>query len=211
LFLLISEYHKTSNTFIILNKNYFFTNFFMKTKKQKKAFTLIELLVSISLISILAIWISSIDYNRLNNKAKLDIFTNEIKTHFERVRNNALSWKWIWTDLNVPEKWRIEYSLSNSWKIISKTLSWTNYWLDYENINFNNLYEITNLDCLNLNQLNLENINSWTWIIEFSWINISLTWSCTNSSSKILELTIKSKSDEKILQLNTMNWLAEIK
>lgn len=208
MFLLIYEYHKINNTIIILNKNYFFTNFFMKTKKQKKAFTLIELLVRITLISILAIWISSVDYNRLNNKAKLDMFTNEIKTHFERVRNNALSGKWIWANLNVPEKWKIEYSLANSWTIISQTYNWTS-WENYEDIDFKNLYEIWNWRCLDLNQLNPENISTWTWIIEFSWINISLTWSCSNNS-KILELTIKSKADSKILQFNTMNWLAEI-
>jgi len=64
----------------------------MNLEKIKKAFTLIELLVWISVMSIIILWVTSIDYNRLSQDQKLDIFTNDVKSNFERIRNNSLAW-----------------------------------------------------------------------------------------------------------------------
>jgi hypothetical protein len=38
---------------------------------------------------------------------------------------------------------------------------------------------------------------------------MSLSWSC-DSTTKILEVTIKRKADTKKIQINTLNWLIEI-
>lgn len=178
----------------------------------KKAFTLTELLVWITIISILLLWVSSINFNRLNTKQKLEIFTNNIRANFENIRNNSLTWKWIWSNLDVPKNWKIEYSVNNSWTIISSSsLDWTN-WDIFDQIRFENLYEISKIKCLKIDWTEDSSLDnpSQTWTIDFSWVNITLWWDCPNSS-KILELTVKNQTDTKILEINTLNWLITTK
>jgi prepilin-type N-terminal cleavage/methylation domain-containing protein len=184
----------------------------MFSGKIKKAFTLIELLVWIAIISILIIWATSIDYNRLSNKQKLELFTNSIKSNFETIRNSSLAWKWIWPTLEIPKKWKIDYSNTNSWTIISSiSLDW-NIWTNNEKIKFDPWYYISQIKCFQLDWLTEDDeIISWTWTIEFEWINITLAWDCNANTSKILELSIKNNTDTKKIQFNTLNWLAEIK
>ncbi len=179
----------------------------MYSKKIKKAFTLIELLVWITLITILALWATNLNFNRLNTKQELDIFVNKIKSNYETIRNSSMSWKWVWTDLILPEKWKIEYSLANSWTILNSSLSWS-IWTPY-NLTplFKKWFSISQIRCLQLDLSTSTTTNTWT--IEFIWSNISLTWSCT-TPYKILELTIKNKYEEDILLINALNWLSEI-
>lgn len=179
-------------------------------KEKNKAFTIIELMIWITLISILIIWSTSIDFNSLSIKQKLEIFTNSIKSEYESTRNNALIWKWIWTDLIVPEKWRIEYSKSNSWTIITSTYDWIN-WNKIDNILFEEWYYISKISCLELDETLNNEIDTWTWIVEFNWSNISLSWDCTNQKSKILELEFTFKAEKNTLTINSLNWLIEKK
>ena len=188
----------------------------MFTKINKNWFTIVELLVWIALIGIIILWATSIDYNRLNNKQKLEIFTNQIKSNFERVRNNSLAWKWIWANLEIPDKWTIEYSKSNSWTIVSNSYTWTNI-TEFENILFQNGFYISSIKCWLINEEPSsynELDETWTGIIEFSWNNINLLFdwdfNC-DSNDKILELDINFKTDKKTLNLNILNWLAEVK
>ena len=180
------------------------------------AFTLIELLVWIWIITLIIIWTSSIDYNRLNSKQKLEIFTNNIKSDFETIRNNSLTWRWIiiWSDLKIPEKWKIEYSENNSWTIIASIYDWIN-WEKYNEIKFENWYEIWNIQCWLLNGTSLDDLDdSWTWVIEFNWsnLNLSLEWDFNcDPNDKILHLIIKNNINSEILEINTINWLIEIK
>lgn len=181
-------------------------------KDTKIAFTLIELLVAITIITIMALWVSSLDFNRLSWKQKLEIFTNNVKTNYESIRNNALSWKWIWNNLDIPKKWKIDFSKSNSWTIItSYSNDWT-IWNTYNNTSFQNSYQILSIRCLK-NNWTLDNVlNTWTWTIELSWINTTLWWDCSNNTSKILEITFRNKTyDTKKLEINTLNWLVSTK
>jgi prepilin-type N-terminal cleavage/methylation domain-containing protein len=57
---------------------------------EKKAFTLIELLVVIALVSILTLAITNINWNSLNDKQHIDIFSKNIVSSFEEIRNNSL-------------------------------------------------------------------------------------------------------------------------
>jgi prepilin-type N-terminal cleavage/methylation domain-containing protein len=184
----------------------------MNSTKIKQAFTLIELLVWIAILSIIVLWASNMNFNRLNTKQELDIFTNNIKSNFEMIRNSSLSWKWIWTDLDLPEKWKIEYSTSNSWTIINHTtFDWDNWSpLDMAPI-FKTGFSISKIRCLLLNWDEEYDIITWTWEIVFVWSNMTLWWDCNPDTAKILELTIKNKAEAETLLLNTLNWLVEIK
>lgn len=182
--------------------------------KVNKAFTLIELLVAITILTIIILGASSLDYNRLSMDQKLEIFTNDIKSDFERIRNNSLSWKWIlsWATLEIPKKWTIDYSTSNSWTIISKYYNWTDE-IIFNNTIFPPKYYIFEVNCLELNWtpwVNSPLTLAETGSIIFEWSNITLDWSC-DSSTKILELNIKNNTDSKNIQINTLNWLVQIK
>ena len=184
----------------------------MHFNKIKKAFTLIELLVGMSILTIIILWTTSIDYNRINNKQQLEFFTYSIKTNFETIRNSTLAWKWIWVNLDIPEKWKIEYSKTNSWMIQSSSYNGST-WEIQENLFFKPGFSISKIYCLDINWDNSWEIFTWTWIIEFEWINIKLNTDsiCDSDTSKILELVMKYKYDTKNIQINTLNWLIEIK
>lgn len=182
----------------------------MKLKNINKAFTLIELLVGIAIIGIIILWATNIDYNRLTTKQKLDIFANSVKSSFETVRNNALTWKWIWTNLDVPKNIKIEYSNESSWSIlISTSLDWITWSWSFS-IDFEEGYNIWEMRCLELNWDEDSVITWWTWTIMFEWINITLTWACL-IDAKVLEIPISYRSYTKKLEINTLNWLAEFK
>jgi len=186
-------------------------------KKNFNAFTLIELMVVISIIAILILGSNFLSFNKVSNKQKLETKIIRINSHFEEIRNNALLWKWIWTNLFVPKKYKIEFSTTWSWVIKNTYLSWGNY-LDYtlfdKNIHFSDKFDsISKISCLKLDWTETSNIFSdstiWTWIILIEWANMTLTWWC-DDNEKILEVEIKRKNDTKKIQINTLNWLIEI-
>jgi len=178
-------------------------------KKINRAFTLIELMLVIGIISIIAIWSSWINFNRLSDKQKIEIFSNKIITLFEKVRNNSLLWKGIWTNMQVPEKWKIEFSNAWNWQILtSYYLSWATDWTIYDNNVFDTLFEIKELECTNINNTNTESILNWTWTIEINWSKLSLNWDCTDISHKKIITTVRYKNNfEEKIEINTINWL----
>jgi len=184
----------------------------------RNAFTLIELMVWISILWILAFWATSINLDRLSSKQELEIFTNNITTNFESVRNYSLSWKWIWINLDVPSKWKIDYSWNWSWTIITSTsYDWTN-WIDTEIINFQWVNYISEIKCWGLNEEeSLYNIlnSSWTWSIIFDWaiLKLDTIWdiNCDPLIDRILELTVNNKLNSKIIKINTVNWIIQTK
>ncbi len=178
----------------------------MKKDFYLKAFTLIELMVVISIIMIIAIWASNLNLNNLSSIQKLEIFSNSIKTDFESIRNNAMLWKWIWTDFNTPENWSMSFTAPETIEINSDSNL-------YKKIRFPEDFTIKQIDCFKLDGItstNFFNTNSESWIIEFEWSNLRLIWDC-NDNSKILKVTLTNKVSTKELWINTLNWLAEIK
>lgn len=185
----------------------------MNKQKTIKAFTLIELIVWIAIVSIMMLWISQIDFNRLSLKQELEILTNNIKSNHELVRNNSLSWKWVWLDLIVPDWWKIGISKIWSWTITNNYLSW---WLrqDLKNeIVFKPWMHISWLRCLQIDWVTEDTVidNTSTWEILYNGIWLTLSWACDQTTSKILEITLENlKTDTKKIEINTLNWIAEV-
>jgi type II secretory pathway pseudopilin PulG len=59
-------------------------------EKFKKGFTLIEILVVITITITLFIGASKINFNRMSDKQQSLVFTNNVYSSIETVRNNSL-------------------------------------------------------------------------------------------------------------------------
>lgn len=177
--------------------------------QNQKAFTLIELLLVLFIISLWIIWASSLNFNSLNDQQKLGIFSNKIVTAFEEIRSNALLWKAVGVNLEIPEKWKIEFSTSWSGNIQTYYNNWT--WVSYENINIETNYKVQELVCSSIDESFTGSISA-TGIIEIEWKDITLTWACDDVRYKKLKTTLSLKNNfEKTLEINTLNGLIESK
>lgn len=176
--------------------------------KNKKWFTLAELLVWITIIWILALWVSQINFNTISDKQRAETYLSKIKTSIETVKNNSLIWKWIWTDLIVPEKWKIDLK-SWSGHLVTSYFSWT--WINYSSYSYtpeNNLYTIKSIECAKLDWTS--DTVSETWSIVISWSKLSLNW-CPDDSYKILRINSNYKQFENTFEINTVSWIIEDK
>ena len=148
------------------------------------------------------------------DKQRLDIYSNQIISRYESVRNNSLIWRgiWNWTDIDKINEWQLEFSLQNSWSLTARySTGWAFINSDEYSLlaDTQKLYSIKSMKCLKLDKTENQTL-SWSdiWRIILNWDNISLSW-CTDLSSKILELGLFYKWHEKTLKINTINWLIE--
>ena len=168
-----------------------------------KAFTLIEIMVVISIITIITLWASRINFNTFNDRQRLEIFSNNIRTSFENIRNNALLWKWVWGDTLTPQNWKM-------------TLSWTWITTFYDTTTYNewniipaNGYSIKNISCASLDGTPT-NVNVNIVNITIHWQDLSLSGDC-NETDKIVSFTTNYKQFTHTLTINSINGIIEIK
>lgn len=174
---------------------------------KKSWFTLVELMIAIAIITFLLIWVVNIDFRSINDKQKLDIFSLKVIWEIETVRTNSLIWKWLWEDKEIPESWKIDFTNSNSWEIItSYNSSWT--WVKYNNIFFDNFFEIKNISCSKIKNSSFNDI-SWTWTILFKWDEISLINDC--NENQLIKIDLAYKNYNKEINFNSVNWLIKAK
>ena len=172
-------------------------------KIKKSGFTLIELLVVILIIAVLTLGVSSYNFRSASDRQTLETFTNKVMAEIETVRTNALVWKWMWTNLEVPDHWEIDITKSWSWKITTKYFYWAT-WTWYTIIP--PTWLIINKIICNAEKKDLK-INE-TWWISFTWGTYALKWNClTNYNLLTLEFRYKDSYDT--IQFNTVNWLIE--
>jgi prepilin-type N-terminal cleavage/methylation domain-containing protein len=170
----------------------------------KKAFTLLEIMVVIALIWIISFSITKINFNILSDKQRLNWFFYKVKSNIETIENNALIWKAvnIWTTTNpnliVPNSWKINFSNTGSWKIVS--------YYKYQNTE-HKYNEIIPKDFFQIEIYNNWTLLTDTWTILIKWGNLTLTGITTNN--KILKLKIKYKQLEKQLLINSISWVIE--
>jgi len=173
----------------------------------KKWFTLIELLVMISLIWILAMWISNISFKKNVNRDRLEKLSWNIYNIIEEIRNYALLWKWIWPNLITPKRYKLNVSKTNSWTITTYYLSWSTYniYNTFDTIEQENIKEIK---CLDINWWNEDNSISDLDLI-YEWDTLTLSW-CTQDSHRKVEILAEYKWYAKSININSVSWLIDI-
>ena len=178
-----------------------------KTKINYKWFTLIELMVVIALISIIILGATRVDFDRSSNKQKLAIFTNEIVSKIETVRNNALIGRWIGSSLETPDSWEIQISDISSWSVQTSYNLWGGPISSNEySIIPNAFYSIWDMRCIQLDGTSEAN---WNATININGNEMSLS-GCSNDGFKILEFTTSYRDLTQAVQINTLSWLIEV-
>ncbi len=175
-------------------------------KKNSFWFTLIEMLVVIVIIWILAISIKSFNFNKSMDKEYLLKYRNEVFTILEKTRNDSLLWKSLsWNNLIIPTKRVITITKSNwtnSWTVSLKNYSWSSLinWYN-ENITIPKYFSINNIKC------NSEILS--TLDIEYTWNQITLSWSDCNTDKITWEIEVKYKALTWSISINTISNLIQ--
>ncbi len=121
----------------------------MDTTYSKKAFTVMELLVVITVMIIIVIWATNVNFNTSTTKQRLEIFTNRIVSEIETIRTNDLVGRaeLEGSNLEIPERWIIEFSSDNNWKMETKLVN--NLWNTkvIKTLNIEDWYSIDEIWC----------------------------------------------------------------
>ncbi len=171
-------------------------------KKSLTGFTLIELLVVIAIIWVMALAVTRIDFNRISDSQKLDLFTNEVVSKLETIRNNALIGKWVGINVETPDLWEIDI---NDNEMVSK---YDGVISDDYSISFIPWYTITPIECSPLDESTVETV-SWVATISITGRDLEISSGCSDTN-KILTLTPSYKSFQKVIRINTVSWLIEV-
>ena len=170
-------------------------------QKNISGFTLIEMMIVIAIMWIAALWAARVDFNRISDAERGGIFANKIASKMETIRNNSLIGKWVWAWLITPNVWQIE---------VSNTLVKTSYDISGEltasadeSVPIISPYEISEIYCVDL-----DGNKDITSTATLSFIKNSLSLSgCSDTNHKILEITTRYKTHEKVITINTLSWL----
>lgn len=200
---LFFKYIGTDLFYIFFN---FLQNFFMK-KLVNRAFTLIELLVVITIVGIVVLASSRINFNQISDSQKAKIFTNKIVSNIETVRNNSLIWRWVWIKLEQAQNWKVEMLVWDSWNLSTFYSTWVYIKENNLSFDFENFAKIESINCLKLDNSVVENINSWSWKIIFTWGSFAFSWGTNCSNSKKIKLNLRFKEDIQTIEINSVNWL----
>lgn len=155
---------------------------------------------------------TQLDFSRIWNSQRIEIFNTKILNHYETVRNNALLGKWIDTTIDVPDSWKIQYSTTSGWNINSQyTLDNGINWVNFNELtpNIPEKHSIENIACFDLNNYDAD--NTWTQAeIIFDWNDITLGWKCT-SAARILQFETHFLDHVQTFRINVLNGTMDIK
>ena len=179
--------------------------------KSSHWFTLIELVAVMALIGILILWASNINFNPQIDKQNAEMFTNNVFTNIETIRNNSLLGKWIWSwaVLTHPEKWTVHINSNATGSIHATYTNGSVFPVETFYVNFINQFsKISDLSCESIDGVNTSTGNSIQ--IDFTGNTLSFTGNTwCNSDKKILKIKTQYKNFNKTIKINSITWLIE--
>lgn len=179
----------------------------MKGKKILEAFTLVELLVAITVVTVIILGVSQMDFNRLSQRQKIDVELIEIISLIEEVRNNSLIGKWVWTSLQTPSDWRVTIENStSSWSVLAQYNS--GGLIPYSRWDSQSYYRISDIRCTNIWWSLSSSI--WTGELLFEWSKIEIVSSCwLGAPEKIIEFDYGFDGYKKTVRINSLSGTIE--
>lgn len=165
------------------------------------------------MVVITIIWIlvwagTQVNFNKVWEANKIIIFNNSIVSQFETIRNNSLLWKWVDSNIWVPDAWRLEYT--NVWSggvNISYSSGW---WIPVPSLDItaSNFHSISEINCFSATW-GLLNANVASAFVDITGNDIQIAWDC-NIQTKKLQFTTQLKNASHSIEINALNWLIEI-
>lgn len=177
-------------------------------KNQIKAFTLIEILVWISLIWIIFLWTSMINFERLSDRQKAQTLSNEVYSSIERERNNSIMWKWYWTGLLNATSSVINISTSGSWILFTDYYLWT--WKIWTSswVNFIPYTSINKIVCYKADLSQNQTLTNLSIIMQ--WDNMTFSWCLFSWNTwSIVDITTKYKEFSDTIRINSISWMMQ--
>ncbi len=174
-------------------------------KKVKNWFTLIELLVAITVLTLIILATSKVNFNQHINSQKAIEFTNSIYTKMENIRNESLMWKSVWTNVIFPDNRKITI---NTGSFTSTYSTWSD--IPLESFNFQAKQSVVSASCTPVNW-----VNSWalTLPITFTYIEDKIETIDTSWTPKKciwnIKFQTKYKSIVNEISINTITWVME--
>ncbi len=176
-------------------------------KKNTFWFTLVELLTVISIIAIITLWVSNINFNTINDKQKSQILWQKVIWRIQTIKNYATTWFWVGASLFTPKKWKVEINIWTWWLITSYLNSGWN-WQEYTSTSLSLWVgeSVWTVKCANYFWTPSSQNITWTAAIEFSSWSINLPLCPAPSTSyNVLQIQVKSGAIPTTIEINTMN------
>ena len=186
-------------------------------KKNKNAFSLIELVVVIGLITFIALTATSLNFQWLSDKQKLEIFSNRIITQIEAIRNDALVWKNLYDTTK-----KIWFEDIEQWEIaINKTTATLEVTAYPKQKDISEVKEpriVTTNKASTWEKIEALKCN-WAWWeksidsakIVFEWTKTAkVIWEDCNENS-ILQFELSYSKEKWIIEFDPVSWLIETK
>lgn len=192
--------------------------------KTKKWFTLVELLVVITIITILSIMATNLDFNKKTSKEKAERFMNQVVSIIDTEKINSKIWRWIkiWSGIvNIDfakikiSTWSINVLYYTGNSISSLNFAWSGASIKYPYYK-ESLYEINLIQFLNSSWSVINTASPWKNLdIIFSSDNIYLSWSDIANTSYTNMVWFKIKlwyrPDYKSIEFDKRTWKTEVK
>lgn len=170
--------------------------------QQKQAFTLTEIIVWISIISIITLWVTQVDFNRLSQRQKISIESTKIINTIEAIRDFALSGKWVGNPLVTPSSWTLDISTNGSGTLLASYNTGSIVAFPQYDWKSDTKIYIKSIVCEKLNGVNAP--LSGTGTLTFTGENISLT-GCPDIYYKKLILELESPPFSEKIEINSIN------
>lgn len=177
--------------------------FFTKTS----AFTLIEIIIVVTIIGLLALISTQTSIFQVWIKQQSEIESNKIINGFEVVRNNALLWKAIWAQVELPSQWKITFD-TNANTTTTQYFTWS--WNTYKDITFKPGFSIDEIYCGDQIESSTGGLLGQTFDIQMDSKNLSFSWCLDTDYNKVF---IKTNFQwfSNTIWINGLNRLIEYK
>lgn len=168
-------------------------------------FTLLELLIIISIISILALWVSRLNFWAISQRELLNTEVVRLVAWIEEMRNNAIVGRAYDEDGNFPESWNIYFPDNQNYR-----LSYTSWWSEstIRSVRLREPFEFQSITCTNTTWTDTSTIPTWeAWIIfSIDW-NVLIEWCSENWRIVVIELW--AWENTRTMTVNTITWVIQ--
>jgi len=164
-------------------------------------------MVWIAIIALMALWVSSIDFQRLSQNQKTQIELVKVVNIIEETRNNAMIWRGVGTDLDTPDSWSVILDTSSSWRVESIWNLWFSTW-SLSLWEAENPIRISNMRCQSIDGSIDDSATNTVVSIVYNGSSAQLIW-CNDDSFKKIVFDFWFWENTKEISINAVTGIIE--